>query len=78
MAEQAINVIYKLAEHPDVICGDIIKKIANKVMTWDAGTEKNIPVESSSQKEETTNEDGSGEERFYITSIKKFKMEKIN
>jgi len=26
MAEQAITVIYRLAEHPDVICADIIKK----------------------------------------------------
>jgi len=28
MAEQAINLIYRLAEHPDVICADIIKKQA--------------------------------------------------
>ena len=28
MAEQAISVIYRLAEHPDVICADIIKKQA--------------------------------------------------
>ena len=32
MAEQAVTVIYKLAEHPDVICGQLIKKIANVVM----------------------------------------------
>lgn len=28
MAEQAISLIYRLAEHPDVICADIIKKQA--------------------------------------------------
>ncbi len=27
MAEQALSVIYKLAEHPDAICGDIITKL---------------------------------------------------
>lgn len=30
--EQAINVIYKLAEHPDIICGDIIKALAKEVI----------------------------------------------
>lgn len=28
MAEQAITVIYKLAEHPDVICGEILTNLA--------------------------------------------------
>jgi len=28
MAEQAITLIYRLAEHPDVICADIIKRQA--------------------------------------------------
>jgi len=28
VAEQAISLIYRLAEHPDVICADIIKKQA--------------------------------------------------
>ena len=32
MAEQAVNVIYKLAEHPDLICGDMLKQLAQKVM----------------------------------------------
>lgn len=30
--EQAVNVIYKLAEHPDIICGDIIKSLAKEVI----------------------------------------------
>ncbi|KAK3104798.1 hypothetical protein FSP39_010318 [Pinctada imbricata] len=32
LSEQAVNVIYKLAEHPDVICGDIIKQMAKEVI----------------------------------------------
>ena len=32
MAEQAVNVIYKLAEHPDILCGDLIKQLAGVVM----------------------------------------------
>lgn len=28
MAEQAISLIYRLAEHPDVICADIMRKQA--------------------------------------------------
>ena len=32
MAEQAVVVIYKLAEHPDVICGNILKQIAALVI----------------------------------------------
>ena len=30
-AEQAINAIYILAEHPDLICGQVIKKLTGKV-----------------------------------------------
>ena len=33
MAEQAVNVIYKLAENPDVICEEILKDITKIVMT---------------------------------------------
>lgn len=31
MAEQAINVVYNLAEHPDKICGQLIKKLIRKI-----------------------------------------------
>ncbi len=34
MAEQAVNVIYKLAENPDLICEDILKKVTRIVMTY--------------------------------------------
>ena len=33
MAEQATNVIYKLAEHPDTICSTIIKRVAKVVVS---------------------------------------------
>ena len=32
MAEQAISLIYRLAEHPDVICASIIKKQAAAIL----------------------------------------------
>lgn len=31
MAEQAINTIYALGEHPDTLCNDIIKNLARRV-----------------------------------------------
>ena len=37
MAEQAINAIYALAEHPDALCNDVIKKLT--VRTFDRPTE---------------------------------------
>ena len=33
MAEQAINTIYTLCEHPDVLCNDLIKHLARRVFT---------------------------------------------
>jgi len=32
MAEQAVSLIYRLAEHPDIICADIIKKQAAAIL----------------------------------------------
>ena len=34
MAEQAVNLIYRLAEHPDDICADIIKKQAKAIALY--------------------------------------------
>jgi condensin complex subunit 1 len=31
MAEQGINAIYSIAEHPDVLCGELIKKLTDRV-----------------------------------------------
>ena len=36
MAEQAVNLIYRLAEHPDDICADIIKKQAKAIVLYNA------------------------------------------
>ncbi|XP_064610959.1 condensin complex subunit 1-like [Liolophura sinensis] len=33
MAEQAVNVIYRLGEHPDTICSDIIKRLAGEIIS---------------------------------------------
>lgn len=41
MAEQAVNLIYRLAEHPDAICADIIKKQAKAVLAFNAN---NMPA----------------------------------
>ena len=48
MAEQAVNVIYKLAENPDVICEEILKEITNIVMTH--VVESNSPKRSQTEK----------------------------
>ena len=50
MAEQAINVIYKLAEHPDIICGDILKRLAHVVMaTGQDARPDDTPLASQSE-----------------------------
>jgi hypothetical protein len=38
MAEEAINVVYNLAEHPDKICGHLIKNLIKKIF----GEEENL------------------------------------
>jgi condensin complex subunit 1 len=40
MSEQAVAVIYTLAEHPDIICGDIIKNIAKQIIKKDTSSEE--------------------------------------
>lgn len=32
LAEQAVKVIYKLSEHPDKICGNLLKQLAQQVI----------------------------------------------
>ena len=55
MAEQGVNVIYKLAENPDVICEEILKEITKIVMTH--VVESNSPKRSQVDKS-TENESG--------------------
>ncbi|KAG1681236.1 Condensin complex subunit 1 [Nymphon striatum] len=52
MAEQAITTIYKLAEKPDYICGDIIKRLAAVALSKDCkpdSEEVELPSSSASQ-----------------------------
>ena len=48
MAEQAINTIYALGEHPDVLCNDLIKSLTRRVFG---------PREANKQRERSTSPD---------------------
>ncbi|KAG0090671.1 Condensin complex subunit [Podila epicladia] len=45
VAEQALNTIYLLGEHPDILCGDIIKTRCKTIFNLQEG--ENLPVEPS-------------------------------
>jgi len=32
LAEQGIKLIYNLSDHPDIVCADVVKKLAGEVM----------------------------------------------
>ena len=55
MAEQAINTIYALGEHPDVLCGDIIKALTRRIFAK--------PAPEQSQNTGSTVEDSSTQEK---------------
>lgn len=57
LMEQAINVIYKLAEAPDIICGDLIKRLA--VECSQAG-------EAAEKEDQNDGEDGNPLEGIFI------------
>lgn len=44
MAEEAINVIYNLAEHPDTICCNLIKNLIEKVFAGDEDLDRNYEL----------------------------------
>ena len=67
MAEQAVNVIYKLAENPDVICEEILKEITKIVMTH--VVESNSPKRSRADKS-TENESGKEADKENVTQEK--------
>ncbi|XP_022111340.1 condensin complex subunit 1-like isoform X2 [Acanthaster planci] len=52
LAEQAINTIYRLAEHPDRVCGDIIRGLAAAVLTTDQSQEKTDKADDGSAPEQ--------------------------
>ncbi len=55
MAEQAINVIYKLAENPDHIAGEILKQVAKIVMTHhEMGTDTSSEKSTENEKDKET------------------------
>ena len=64
--EQAVNVIYKLAEYPDIVCGDLIKKIAIKCCEETDGAKKDNDDDDRGDKPEQDDkidekeEDGEG------------------
>ncbi|XP_074654081.1 condensin complex subunit 1-like isoform X2 [Tubulanus polymorphus] len=64
MAEQAVNVIYKLAEHPDTICGNVIKRLLKQVFT-DSSTSDEREVNAVM---EVNNSDSQGSAGSVISS----------
>ena len=51
LAEQAINTIYALGEHPDVLCTDIIKKLTLRAFSRPSKTETQPESQTQSQSE---------------------------
>lgn len=47
MVEQAVNVIYLLAEHPDLITGSIVKRVAAKALEKASEGQKTVTPEST-------------------------------
>ena len=60
MAEQAINTIYGLGEHPDIMCNNLIKSLARRVFTPRERSEQaEKPIDPDAMDEDTAPEDGS-------------------
>ena len=63
MAEQAINVIYTLAEHPDVIVAGVIKHIASVLKNFsaaDTGCHENVDADGDVLVGESTGAENAG------------------
>ncbi|KAL5499094.1 CND1 [Sanghuangporus vaninii] len=59
LAEQAINTIYALGEHPDVMCNNLIKSLARRVFTPRERSEQaEKPVDLDTMDEDMAPEDG--------------------
>lgn len=60
LAEQAVNVVYKLAERPDTLCGNILKKVAGVVLSYEraAGVTTPQPSEPSGSQPEGSQGEG--------------------
>lgn len=57
MAEQAINTIYALGEHPDVLCNDIIKSLTKRVFAKERSTPKQRQSQSNERDDDAMEED---------------------
>lgn len=57
MAEQAVNTIYNLSEHPDVLCNDLIKHLARR-----AFEPKEKPSQTEESREKTPTQDAMDED----------------
>ncbi|KAK4295273.1 hypothetical protein Pmani_032152 [Petrolisthes manimaculis] len=67
MAIEAVSTIYALAEHPDLICGEIIKKICKILLTTPPEETSEMDQTSPSQQQSNTVTVGVGVlTRFYV------------
>ena len=62
MAEQAINTIYALGEHPDVLCNEIIKALTKRVFVKDKTVQKRSESQALEKDANAMDEDGEQEQ----------------
>jgi condensin complex subunit 1 len=62
MAEQAINTIYALCEHPDTLCNEIIKSLTRRVFAKDRIAKKREQSRASEKDADAMDEDKQQEE----------------
>ena len=70
MAEEAINVVYNLSEHPDKICGHLIKSLIKKIFKEEEnldGSDANI--DKGKQAEVSVLKTKTAQKTQYITSV---------
>ncbi|KAG6829705.1 hypothetical protein H0H92_003740 [Tricholoma furcatifolium] len=61
VAEQAINAIYALGEHPDVLCNEIIKNLTRRAFNQDRQRKPNAESQFTEQDPSAMDEDQSGD-----------------
>ena len=57
MAEQAINTIYALGEHPDILCNEIIKALTRRVFAKERTPKKREQSPSAAKDADAMDED---------------------
>jgi len=73
VAEQVINTIYLLSEHPDLLCGSLIQTMTKKLFSTSAKSNVNTQPSSTEnsqtiKKEESASEDSNSNQEFTQTS----------